>query len=79
MSYFCTIRVVYENPIMLSSDTEDSSSPPASKRPKSKRGTLASSSTDVQGGSSSSRARARLTRMQMRCTESLGPSSTAET
>ncbi|KAJ4352854.1 RFC checkpoint protein Rad17 [Ascochyta clinopodiicola] len=66
-------------PVVLSSDTEGSSSPPAPKPPKTKRGTLASSSTDVQGGGGSSSSSARATRMQSRRAQSPRPSSTAAT
>jgi len=60
-----------KQPIVLSSDTESSSPPPA-KRPK--RGTLASSSTEVQASSN-----ARTTRGQARRAVSPKPSSTVST
>ena len=62
-------RAARKQPVVLSSDTEGSSPPPP-KRPK--RGTLASSSTDVQGNS-----KARATRVQTRRAVSPKPSSAA--
>ncbi|KAF2627920.1 Rad17-domain-containing protein [Macroventuria anomochaeta] len=64
-------RAARKQPIVLSSDTEGSSPPPP-KRPK--RGTLASSSTDVQGSS-----KARATRVQKRLAVSPKLSSIAST
>lgn len=62
-------------PIVLSSDSESSSPPPPTRPERPKRGTLASSSTDVQHSGSSARA----TRVQTRRAVSPKPSSVAAT